>query len=654
MGISGTGRTTSLLGSQKLLAALQRTQRELQDAQNEISTGIAVNRPSEAPSQISAILTLQSGLETREQHERNLTYAQSFLNTADDAMGDANSIILEARSIASSQIGIGSDTATRNAQASVVNQQISSLKDIANRQFRGVSVFGGGLTGPSGGDVFVDFLGGIRYIGSRGNLQGDLSLSDSFNISTNGNDAFGALSLRVQSTADLDPRATLATQLRDVGGVGNEGVRKGQLQVTVNGNTAIVDLADADTLGDVATRINDAISTLGAGAGTLGIAGNGFTLTANAGQTIAISEIGTGKTAASLGLAISASSGSTAGGDLNVKLSEGTTLASLGKVIDFTGGLKITQGNVTKVADLSSAQTIQDVINTVNALELGVRVEINASGTALNLVSEVSGLALSVGENAGGTTAGDLGLRTFGTDTALTDFNFGKGIHTDPAAADFAIALHNGTTVQVNIDGVTTVGELLTAIQTAAGTAGLTTGTPGTTGTQLNIGLASDGNGLLFEDQTAGAGAFAITNLNQSLAATDLGIATNAGAGGVIQGQDRAKVRTQSVFTNLMALRDALVADSTTGITFAGEDLQSDVDQIAGARASLGIRSKRLEDELERSEGRKIVEKSMLSEIRDADLTKVITRFTQLQQQLQASLSAGAQNLQLSLLDFLR
>lgn len=44
----------------------------------------------------------------------------------------------------------------------------------------------------------------------------------------------------------------------------------------------------------------------------------------------------------------------------------------------------------------------------------------------------------------------------------------------------------------------------------------------------------------------------------------------------------------------------------------------------------------------------------MFSNLQDADLTEIITRFTQLMQQLEGSLSVGAQNLRLSLLDFLR
>ncbi len=44
----------------------------------------------------------------------------------------------------------------------------------------------------------------------------------------------------------------------------------------------------------------------------------------------------------------------------------------------------------------------------------------------------------------------------------------------------------------------------------------------------------------------------------------------------------------------------------------------------------------------------------MLSQIRDTDLSEVITRFMQLQTQMQASMQARAQNLQMNLLNFLR
>src|SRR5690606_20469324 len=157
-------------------------------------------------------------------------------------------------------------------------------------------------------------------------------------------------------------------------------------------------------------------------AGNLGISGAGFALTANGGHTIEIAEASAGgQTAADLGLRITAAGGVTAGQDSHAKLTLDTELANLNTAVDFAGGLKITQGGITKVADFSTANTVEDLVNIVQRLDLGVRLEINADATGFNLISEVSGIAMSVGENAGGATAGDLGLRTFGVSTKLAD-----------------------------------------------------------------------------------------------------------------------------------------------------------------------------------------------------------------------------------------
>jgi flagellin-like hook-associated protein FlgL len=304
------------------------------------------------------------------------------------------------------------------------------------------------------------------------------------------------------------------------------------------------------------------------------------------------------------------------------------------------------------VADFSAATTIQDLINEVDRLNLGLRLGISSDGTGLNLVSEVSGIDLSVGENAGGTTATDLGLRSFGLSTLLSDFRFGLGIETQQGSDDLAFELHDGRTFNVNLDGLATVGQVITTINTAA--AGLTVGAPGSGGTDFNLGLATDGNGFLFEDNTAGPGDFRVTQLNASLAATHLGINKNSGAGGSLLGDDEAQVRVESVFTHLIKLRDTLVSGNSSGITLAGEAIERDVESVALARAEVGVRSQRAEQQQQRSAELKTTEQSMLSELQDTDFTEVITRFVQLQQQLQAALQIGSQNLQLSFLDFLR
>ncbi len=85
--------------------------------------------------------------------------------------------------------------------------------------------------------------------------------------------------------------------------------------VSVDGTNVSVDLTNASTLGDVVSEINNAINGVTAGAGSLAVSANGFTLTAASGHTIQIGELAGGDTAAAdLGIDISASGTTTGGG----------------------------------------------------------------------------------------------------------------------------------------------------------------------------------------------------------------------------------------------------------------------------------------------------------------------------------------------------
>ncbi len=659
IGILST-RSTAQLSANSLLSSLRRTQMQLIKAQNEISTGKAVSKPSDAPAKAASILLLQRRLAEREQHDRNLQHASGVLDNTDNALSNAADLLVESRGIASSQVGIGSNADTRRNQAAVIDAQIKAMMDVGNRKFQDVALFGGSYSPANGGNVFIDKLGGIQYVGQRNNLGTDTGLDDPLSFNSNGVDAFNALSTRVRSLIDLDPQATAATRIADINGAMNAGFRGGSVVVDINGTAVNVDLTDAATLGDVVTRINNAISGVDATAGSLAISGSGFSLTAAAGHTVAIGEMGAGVAAADLGIKLSATAATVAGGDLDPRLTQYTTLASLGPSIDWNGGLLITQGNTTKVADFSSATTIEDMMSVINGLDIGLRLEVNDDANSLNLVSEISGINVSIGEN-GGTTAEDLGLRTFAMGTLLSDFRHTQGVD-NPAGDDFEIRLHNGTVVTVNLDGAVSVADVISRIQSAAtsnATNGgapvvLNVGAPGAAGTDINIGLATTGNGIVIEDGTAGGQAFRVVQLGQSLAADNLGIYQNAGTGSTINGTDNCPVRVDSIFSHLIALRDALLRDDSSGITVAGGDIERDIERLAQARADVGVRAQRVMKQQERSGDMKLVEQSMISTLQDVDPTEVITRFTQLQQQMEAALSVGARNLQMSLLDFLR
>ena len=644
---SSTTRWTNQSSISNLLSAIQETNRAINEAQQQISTGRMITDPSDDPSKVSLIQALQRQLEARAQHDRNLENAGAILNTADQSLADVTDILIEANNVALDQIGVGSDGETRDTMAAVLNSQIQALIEIANRQFGGIGLFSGAM--PQGGQGFVDFLGGVRYVGGSDDLATDAGLVDALSMNVSGIDIFNLDSGTVVGWQDLDPQASADVSLADIDGALNQGVRLGSIVVTVNSVSVAVDLSDAKTLGDVQTRVNNAITTLSPTSGSLTISGSGFELTANPGNNIRIGESGQGKTAADLGIELFVDSATVAGADLNPALTELTALSTLGASIDWTSGLKITQGVVTKTADFSSAQTVQDLINILDQLGLGLKLQVNADGDGLDLVNQVSGLDLSVGEN-GGSTAEDLGIRTFSLNTRLADLNTGRGVGSVLGESDFQVALHDGSSFEVNIDGAVTVSQLIDAVADAATDAGLVVGVGG----DFDIQLADDGNGLLLTDLTVGAEVFRVTDLGLSTAAADLGISGEADPSDTILGEDVAKVRVASVFTFLADLRDSLVNDDSRGIAIAQADIENAMDQLGGSRAQVALRAQRAERELERSAQVSITEESLLSDLQDADVTEVITRFMQLQTQLESSMQLASYSQQLSLLDFLR
>jgi len=103
-----------------------------------------------------------------------------------------------------------------------------------------------------------------------------------------------------------------------------------------------------------------------------------------------------------------------------------------------------------------------------------------------------------------------------------------------------------------------------------------------------------------------------------------------------------------------MMLREGLATNDTDLITEAGSLLNQDASDAASARAQMGIRSQRVARQLARLEDQELATQTILSDLRDADFNEVVSRFAQLQEQLQATMLAGQQSLSLSLLDFLR
>lgn len=655
---SNLARVPNLLVSQVMLSALQRTNQALLGTQIQLASGLRVNRPSDDALAAGTISVLDDIIERRDQRLRNLSHGESVLGNLDAALADASDMVQEARGIGLSQIGIGSDAETRALEALVIDATLNALVNIANRQYQQIFLFGGDATARQ---PVVGLLNGLRYQGQGDGLSTDLGLSSEISITIAGDEAFGSLSARVEGERDLDPIMLPNTRLVDLSGARGFGIALGSINVDVGGTDVTVDLSDAHTIGDVVTELQTAILSVAAGAGTTvqidPITENRIEITGN-GVDITISDFGADATAADLGINTTFPAGGGTGADVNPKLTELTLVSSLSGITVPMGTIRIINAGQTRDLDLSGATTIQDIMNAVEGLNLGVRVEIAETGDRLDFINELSGGQMGIAEVAGGMTATELGVRSFTGSTELADFNRGLGVEIrtgsldpitglpDPAAdLDFRVTVKDGGSFDVDLAGAVTVEDVLDAINAAAVAAGIG---------PFSAGLAADGNGIELTDGTLPVGGTtSVTALNGSHAAEDLGILGST-TSAVLTGEDRATVAVESVFTHLIELRDALAANDGRGISLATDRLERDISRLAGARAGVGVRSRRMSDAVTREEDLRIQDIALRSEVQDLDYAEAAIRFASLQQQLQASLTTASRLTGLSLLDFLR
>jgi len=652
-------RVPNLFSSRMMLGNLNRSNVSLLQLQAQLGSGLRVMRASDDAVASATIGSLQDALERRDQRLGNLQQADSLLATLDQSLGDVNDLLLEAKGIGLSQIGIGSDAETRANQAQVIDSIIQSLASITNRDHRGIHYFGGqGISRPPMEELF----GVYRYVGVGEGMMTDTGLASGIPVTIGAERAFGAMSSRVRGLVDLDPGMTPDTRLSDLRGARGLGITPSTVRVDVNGTELEIDLSGAETIGDVVSTLQTEIKTVDplASVAIDPSGGQGLFVSPVLGP-ITFSDIEGGTMAEDLGLNATFAAGTGASGqDLDTRLTELTRIDSLGGVGFPMGSIRIENAGQVREVDLSGVETIGELRSEIEALGIGVRVEVDPDGRRVNFRNELSGSMMSISEVGGGQTATQLGVRTFSQDTLLADFNHGQGVGSvsggfdpltglpDPALdMDFRINLNDGSPFEVDISGATTVSDVLDAINRAASDAGIAVPT------DFEARLRSDGNGIELVDGTIGNAGIKVERLNNSPAAEDLGILGSA-TGAVLAGTDRAQVAADGLFSHLIMLRDALMADDEAGISFATEQLDKDVLRAAEARAEVGVRSRRVADSITRKEDLMVQDQALLSNVRDLDFAEAATRYALLEQQLQASMMTISRSQQLSLLDFLR
>jgi flagellar hook-associated protein 2 len=346
-----------------------------------------------------------------------------------------------------------------------------------------------------------------------------------------------------------------------------------------DGTTAKIDLSNSVTLADFVDAVNEEATLQGKVTVAIAPDGNRLIVTDHTTGSGTLKVEGTA--ADDLGLDKTSVGGVVTGKRLVAGLG-GTLLKSLngGQGVD-AGKISITNraGDPAVEVDLSAAETIDDVIATINSAASGIDVtaSINSSGNGILLTDASGGTgSLVVGEVGNDKTAADLGLlideatssfdtgslnrQTVGKGTKLSTLRGGEGI----SRGQVKITDSKGkeSTIDLRFTGVEnpTLGDVIDKINASA--------------VDVTASLNKTGDGILITDTADGSGKLSVAEVGGGQVASQLRI---AGASKTTDDDDQQTI------------------DGTTELSFNLEDIAESAGQTlltavnAGAGVDLGL-----------------------------------------------------------------
>ncbi|HEV7772017.1 MAG TPA: flagellar hook-associated protein FlgL [Conexibacter sp.] len=139
-------RVTTLMSSRATLRDLNDGLSRLTRLQDQLSSGKQISRPSDDPYGTSRALSLRGELGGLDQFQRNVDDGIGWLNTSDTALGQMSDVLARVRELL---VNGGNDTtgpSSRAALADEIDQLAESVKQEADVQYGGRSVFSGTAT----------------------------------------------------------------------------------------------------------------------------------------------------------------------------------------------------------------------------------------------------------------------------------------------------------------------------------------------------------------------------------------------------------------------------------------------------------------------------------------------------------------------------
>lgn len=257
-------RITSATIASNAMLGIQSAQSRLAKLQSQLSSGKALEKPSDDPAGVSSALSLRSELARLTQYDRNTADGQAWLGTIDSTLQTMVTSTNRVRDIVVQGSSTGSMSATeRQALATEIAGLRQSLLGDANTTYLSRPVFGGTTAGSAAYDATGAYVGDsqvvTRRVGDGQTVRVDLTGPEAF--SAGGTDLFALLS-KIQTdltgtTANLAGDLTaldgvlgaMRTGLADVGARSArlDGLAATSQLRTVDVTSALSSVEDVDT-----------------------------------------------------------------------------------------------------------------------------------------------------------------------------------------------------------------------------------------------------------------------------------------------------------------------------------------------------------------------------------------------------------------------
>lgn len=373
--------------------------------QDQLSTGLRLTTPSDDAPAAARAITVQRLLEQKQQVFTNVSTTSSYVAATETSLARVSDLLANIRANTLAAVDSTNGETERNIIIEEINRSIEQLVSVGNQQFRGRHLFAGSNT------TEAPFRYQGTHIVYEGNEVDLFSLVDTdflLDANVNGNEVFGAISSEVKGGVDLEPILTLDTKLSTLRN--GAGVTKGSFLISDGSSTKTINIASAETVGDV-VRLIEGNPPDGRQI-TVRLTNNAFSVDIDdaAGGNLTVREVAGGTTANELGIVNPLGVGikTLFGEDLAPKLQLTT------KLTDILGTRASTV--------LSSTGVDNDII--IEAAENGS--EIN--GVLVNIVST-------------GVIAGDGAIATFDEVNRVLEVNVNPGVTT----ANTVVAAINNT-----------------------------------------------------------------------------------------------------------------------------------------------------------------------------------------------------------------